>query len=256
MVGSWGRKTIIKWACLKSLTIIIPAYNEQSRLPATLKTVLSYLDGRKLAFAEIIAVDDGSRDATAQVVRDAAEADSRIRLVQNPGNRGKGYAVRHGLREAKGDWVLFTDADLSAPIDEFGKLAAAVEAEGADGAIGSRALDRSLIGVRQPLFREMSGRFFNLAMRLITGLPYRDTQCGFKLVSRDAASLIAAKQQIEGFGFDVEILFIAKKHGLRILEVPVRWNNAEGTKVSLLNGLAAFLDPLEVRRNDWRGLYD
>jgi dolichyl-phosphate beta-glucosyltransferase len=125
----------------------------------------------------------------------------------------------------------------------------------ADGAIGSRALDRSLIGVHQSVFRETSGKFFNLVMRLITGLPYRDTQCGFKLFSRPAAAAVAARQRIEGFGFDVEILFIAKKHHFHILEVPVRWNNVEGTKVSLWNGLQAFLDPLEVRRNDLRGLY-
>ncbi|MBE0656343.1 MAG: glycosyltransferase family 2 protein [Bryobacteraceae bacterium] len=240
---------------MKSLTIVIPAYNEQGRLPATLEAVLAHMDGLNLDFAEVVVVNDGSRDATAQVARDAASRDARIRLVENPGNRGKGYAVRHGLREAKGEWVLFTDADLSAPIEELAKLTAAVEAKGADGAIGSRALDRSLIGVHQSPFREMSGRFFNLVMRMITGLPYRDTQCGFKLVSSKAAALLAAKQQIEGFGFDVELLYIAKKHGLKILEVPVRWNNVEGTKVSLANGLAAFLDPLAVKRNDWRGLY-
>jgi glycosyltransferase involved in cell wall biosynthesis len=240
---------------LNSLTIVVPAYNEESRLPASLRTILEYLDSLALTFAEVIVVNDGSRDGTAKVALEAAAADARVRLVENPGNRGKGYAVRHGLREAKGDWVLFTDADLSAPIEELGKLTAAVEKSGADGAIGSRAIDRSLIGVRQPIFREMSGRFFNLAMRAITGLPYRDTQCGFKLVSGKAAALLASKQQIEGFGFDVELLYIAKKHGLRILEVPVRWNNVEGTKVSLVNGLAAFLDPIEVRRNDWRGLY-
>lgn len=225
------------------------------RLPATLEAVLAYLDGLNLEFAEVVVVNDGSRDATAQVAREATAKDARVRLVENPGNRGKGYAVRHGLKEAKGEWILFTDADLSAPIEELAKLTTAVEAKGADGAIGSRALDRSLIGVHQPAFREMSGRFFNLVMRMITGLPYRDTQCGFKLVSREAAALLAAKQQIEGFGFDVELLYIAKKHGLKILEVPVRWNNVEGTKVSLANGLAAFLDPLSVRRNDWRGLY-
>jgi glycosyltransferase involved in cell wall biosynthesis len=225
-------------------------------LPATLRAVLAYLDRQTLEFAEVIVVNDGSRDQTAEVVRQAALADMRVRLVENPGNRGKGYAVRHGMKEAKGDWLLFTDADLSAPIEELDSLAAAVESEQSDGAIGSRALDRSLIGVHQPLFRELSGRFFNLAMRMMTGLSYRDTQCGFKLMSRRATSIIAARQQIEGFGFDVEILFIAKKHGLQIVEVPVRWNNVEGTKVSLINGVAAFLDPLEVRRNDWCGLYD
>lgn len=240
---------------MQSLSVIIPAYNEQQRLPATLNTVAAYLDSRGLAFAEIIVVNDGSRDGTAGVAREAMARDPRVRLVENPGNRGKGYAVRHGMREARGEWVLFTDADLSAPIEELGKLWDAVRVHEAGGAIGSRALDRSLIGVHQSAFRETSGKFFNLVMRLITGLPYRDTQCGFKLFSRAAARDMAARQQIESFGFDVEILYIAKKLGYRILEVPVRWNNVEGTKVSLWNGLQAFLDPIEVRRNDWRGLY-
>lgn len=239
---------------MQSLSIIIPAYNEQQRLPATLAAVTAYLDAHGCAFAEILVVNDGSRDGTAEVAREAMAREPRIRLLENPGNRGKGYAVRHGMREARGEWVLFTDADLSAPIEELGKLWSAA-ATGADGAIGSRALDRSLIGVHQSAFRETSGKFFNLVMRLITGLPYRDTQCGFKLFSRAVAAAVAARQRIEGFGFDVEILYIAKKLGFRILEVPVRWNNVEGTKVSMWNGLRAFLDPLEVRRNDWRGFY-
>ena len=240
---------------MRSLSIIIPAYNEEQRLPATLQTVAAFLDQRAFEFAEVIAVNDGSRDGTARVIREAAARDPRVRLLENPGNRGKGYAVRHGMREARGEWVLFTDADLSAPIEELDRLWQAVSAARADGAIGSRALDRSLIGVHQSAFRETSGKFFNLVMRLITGLPYRDTQCGFKLFSRAAAQAVAARQRIEGFGFDVEILYIARKLGFRILETPVRWNNVEGTKVSLWNGIQAFLDPLEVRRNDWRGLY-
>jgi glycosyltransferase involved in cell wall biosynthesis len=240
---------------LRSLSIIIPAYNEEQRLPATLQTIGAFLDQRAFEFAEVLAVNDGSRDGTARVIREAAERDPRVRLLENPGNRGKGYAVRHGMREARGEWVLFTDADLSAPIEELDRLWQAVSAARADGAIGSRALDRTLIGVHQSAFRETSGKFFNLVMRLITGLPYRDTQCGFKLFSHAAAQAIAARQRIEGFGFDVEILYIARKLGFRILETPVRWNNVEGTKVSFWNGIQAFLDPLEVRRNDWRGLY-
>lgn len=240
---------------MRSLSIVIPAYNEEKRLPATLDTVSKYLATRDFGLVEVIVVDDGSRDATAAVVTSASTTDSRIRLLSNPGNRGKGYAVRHGMKESRGDWVLFTDADLSAPIEELDVLVAAVEKEGADGAIGSRALNRSLIGVHQSVFREMSGRVFNLAMRLVTGLSYRDTQCGFKLLSAAVARAVAARQRIEGFGFDVEILYIAKKHGFRIVEIPVHWNNVEGTKVSLWNGLTAFADPIQVRRNDWRGLY-
>jgi glycosyltransferase involved in cell wall biosynthesis len=159
------------------------------------------------------------------------------------------------MQEAKGEWILFTDADLSAPIHELDKLIAAVRREKADGAIGSRALDRSLVGRHQSFARELAGRTFNLLMRLATGLPYRDTQCGFKMLSAEAARCVAARQQSDGFGFDVEILYIAKKHGFRVLEVPVRWFNVEGTKVSMWNGFTAFADPWRVRLNDLKGLY-
>lgn len=240
---------------MQSLSIVIPAYNEEQRLPATIETVKTYLDTKSFEFAEVVVVDDGSKDRTAEIVRRATSQDPRLRLVSNPGNRGKGYAVRHGMQTAKGDWVLFTDADLSAPIEELDKLIAAVQSEQADGAIGSRALDRSLVGKHQSLVREMAGRFFNLLMRLATGLPYHDTQCGFKMLRSDVARTVAARQQSEGFGFDVEILYIAKKHGFRVVEVPVRWFNAEGTKVSMWNGLTAFADPWRVRLNDLRGLY-
>jgi glycosyltransferase involved in cell wall biosynthesis len=240
---------------LDSLSVVIPAYNEERRLPATLQAVFAFLGPRSLPFLEVIVVDDGSRDGTADLVQRAVSQYPGLRLVQNPGNRGKGYAIRHGMREALGDWVLFTDADLSAPIEELDKLCAAVTREDAAGAIGSRALDRKLVGKRQSVFREASGRFFNLFTRAVTGLSYRDTQCGFKLFNRAAARAVSSRQQIEGFGFDVEILFIARKHGFRILEVPIRWFNVEGTKVSLWNGVAAFADPLQVRWNDLKGLY-
>jgi len=240
---------------LRSLSIVIPAYNEARRLPATLEAVRAYLDGRVFDFAEIVVVDDGSTDATAELVERSALLDARIRLLRNPGNRGKGYAVRHGLQKAQGEWVLFTDADLSTPIVDLQRLEQAVETGSAAGAIGSRALDRALVGKHQSLFRELSGRAFNLAMRLVTGLPYRDTQCGFKLLRADAARAVSTRQLIEGFGFDVEILFIARKLGFRVLEVPVRWFNAEGTKVSIWNGIAAFGDPIRVRLNYLRGRY-
>ena len=241
---------------LRSLSIVIPAYNEEQRLPASLDTVRRYLETKSFDFVEILVVNDGSRDGTAAIVKEHAARDPRIRLLENPGNRGKGYAVRHGFTEARGDWVLFTDADLSAPIEELDKLAAVIAETGASGAIGSRALNRALVGRHQSLARELSGRTFNLVMRLVTGLPYHDTQCGFKVLSRDAARAVAARQQIEGFGFDVEILFIAKKRGFRVLEVPVRWFNAEGSKVSLWNGMQAFLDPWKVRWNNLKGLYE
>jgi dolichyl-phosphate beta-glucosyltransferase len=234
----------------RSISIIIPAYNEENRLPATLTTVRKYLEGGHWEFSEIVVVDDGSRDRTAEVAGVAG-----ARVLQNPGNRGKGYAVRHGMMEAKGEWALFTDADLSAPIEELEKLWSAAEREQAQVAIGSRALDRSLVGVHQPFLRELVGRAFNVVMRMITGLPFRDTQCGFKLFEAHAAREIFGRQQLDGFGFDVEVLFIAQRLGYRALEVAVRWNNVEGTKVSLWLGLKSYLDPVKVRWNGIRGKY-
>jgi glycosyltransferase involved in cell wall biosynthesis len=240
---------------LGSLSIIVPAFNEERRLPATLKTLCEYLEGRHFNHSEILVVDDGSRDATAELTREFARHSPLVRLLSNPVNHGKGFAVRQGLLDARYEWILFTDADLSTPIEDLARLETAVRDSGADGALGSRALNRKLIGTRQPLWREFSGRFFNLVMRLVTGLPYSDTQCGFKLFRREVAQALAARQTLAGFGFDVEILFIARSLGYRIQEVAVRWNNAEGTKVSLWNGLAAFADPLRVRWNALRGRY-
>lgn len=240
---------------MSSLSIVVPAYNEERRLPATLTTLCEYLQARHFDQAEILVVDDGSRDGTAELTRKFMERSPFIRLLSNPGNHGKGYAVRQGMLEARCEWILFTDADLSTPIEDLARLEQAVQASGADGALGSRALNRKLIGTRQPLWRELSGRFFNLVMRLVTGLPFSDTQCGFKLFRRDVAQALAARQTLNGFGFDVEILYIALSLGYRIQAVPVRWNNAEGTKVSLWNGLAAFADPLRVRWNALRGRY-
>jgi glycosyltransferase involved in cell wall biosynthesis len=234
----------------RSLSIIIPAYNEAKRLPASLVKVRQYLDAARWEFVEVVVVDDGSTDNTVQVARDAG-----VRVLQNPGNRGKGYSVRHGMLQAQGEWALFTDADLSSPIDEIEKLWSAKESHGAQVAIGSRALDRSLVGVHQPLLREAVGRVFNAAMRIVAGLDFKDTQCGFKLFETSAGREVFSRQQLDGFGFDVEALFIAKRRGLKAVEVPVRWDNVEGTKVSLWLGLAAFLDLLKVRRNALQGKY-
>jgi dolichyl-phosphate beta-glucosyltransferase len=241
---------IIKLRLRRSLSIIIPAYNEENRLPGTLQAIERYLKTRPWEFAEIVVVNDGSTDGTAAVARAAG-----ARVLENPGNRGKGYSVRHGMLEAHGEWSLLTDADLSAPIDELDRLWRAIENEHAQVAIGSRALDRSLIGVHQPVFRETMGKLFNLIMRIITGLPFHDTQCGFKLFESAAASEIFRRQKLEGFGFDVEVLYIAQHLGYRTLEVPVRWNDVAGTKVSMTRGLAAFLDPMKVRWNGMRGVY-
>jgi len=236
---------------LASISIVIPAFNEAKRLPATMESVLAYLSARPLSFAEILVVDDGSIDDTAALVARFAGKENRIRLLKNPGNRGKGYSVRQGMLEAKGDWILSTDADLSAPIGELDKLFAAAIREGAEVAIGSRALDRSLVGVHQSAFRELSGRLFNIAMRVLTGLPFRDTQCGFKLFRADAARAIFSRQTLDGFSFDVEDLVIAEVLHRRAIEVPVVWNNVEGTKVSGFAGIASFGALLGIR---WRAL--
>lgn len=243
---------------LPSVSVVIPAYNEERRLPPSLERVVEFLRESPYLPAEVLVVDDGSKDDTAATAEAIAArlSDDRVqvRVLRNPGNRGKGYAVRHGMLEAKRDWALFSDADLSAPIEELDKLAAVMHG-GLDGAIGSRAVDRSLIGVRQPWTREWMGRIFNLAVRLGAGLKFSDTQCGFKLLSREASQQVFRLQRMDRFGFDVEMLFIARKLGLRIAEVPVRWNDVEGTKVSLFSGADAFLDILRVRWNDLRGLY-
>jgi glycosyltransferase involved in cell wall biosynthesis len=240
---------------LHSISIVIPAYNEENRLPSTLDAILAYVRGRGFD-SEVLVVDDGSRDGTAACVRDYARTHPGVRLLQNPGNRGKGYAVRHGMLEAVKEWVLFTDADLSAPIEELDRLLAAATEQAADIAIGSRALDPSLIGIHQPAAREYAGRVFNLIMRGITGLPFRDTQCGFKLYRRAAARAVFSRQRLDGFGFDVEDLYVASLLKLRTVETPVRWNNVEGTKVSLAEGLNSFLDPLRVRWFHLTGKYD
>lgn len=238
-----------------TLSIVIPAYNEERRLPATLDVVFNWLDGSPYGDAEVLVVDDGSTDATSAVVECRAATETRLRLVQNPGNRGKGFAIRHGMLEAQGDWILFSDADLSAPIEELPKLMAAAQEKNAAIAIGSRALDRSLIGVHQSQWREMSGILFNRIMRLITGLPFSDTQCGFKLFRRDAARRVFPLQRLDGFSFDVEDLFVAHTLGIPTIEVPVRWNNVEGTKVGLMQGVASFLDLLRIRWNWLQGHY-
>ncbi|HYM12265.1 MAG TPA: dolichyl-phosphate beta-glucosyltransferase [Bryobacterales bacterium] len=246
------------------LSVVIPAYNEERRLPKTLARVVEYLGGRGDG-GEIVVVNDGSRDRTAEVARAFAGAHAAspggsrvaVTVLENPSNCGKGYSVRHGMLQAQGEWLLFSDADLSSPIEECDKLLAAAQSGGCDVAIGSRALDRSLIGVHQSPFRENAGRIFNACMRLATGLPFHDTQCGFKLFRRAAAQQIFGRQRLERFGFDVELLYLARKLGFRAVEVPVRWDHSEGTKVSMLgDSVDMFFDLWRVRRNDWKGLYD
>lgn len=240
---------------LRSLSVVVPAYNEETRLPETLSRLIAFLDGCDYSRVEVIVVDDGSRDATARLVEEQAERDSRFRLVRNPGNRGKGYAVRHGMMEATGDWRLMTDADLSSPIDQLSVLQQEADAHNAAVAIGSRALNRKLVKKHQPWLREMGGRFFNLVMSLLTGLPFRDTQCGFKLYRADAASAVFPRQRLDGFSFDVEDVFIAVRRGFKVIEVPVAWANAEGTKVTMAATARAFADLAAIRWNALTGRY-
>jgi glycosyltransferase involved in cell wall biosynthesis len=239
----------------RSISIIIPAYNEQVRLPDTLRRVEQYLQENGWNFHEILVVDDGSTDGTVDAALAFEQTNPSIRVLRNPGNRGKGYSVRHGMLEARGKWRLFSDADLSTPIEELEKLWCAVAAGKQDIAIGSRALDPSLIGVHQPGYRENMGRFFNRVMRAATGLNISDTQCGFKLFREDVAQEVFSRQRLERFGFDAEVLYIASRRGYRIAEIPVRWNHVEGSKVGMLTGLHAFGELAEIRINSLRGRY-
>ena len=230
-------------------SIVIPAYNESERICNALDRVLEYIQQQRWD-AEVIVVNDGSRDNTAELVRRYAAQHPAVRLLENPGNRGKGYSVRNGMSAASGELLLFTDADLSAPITEAGKLLAAL-ADGADVAIGSRWMDPALQTERQPLYRQAAGRIFNLLLRVILGLRYKDTQCGFKAFTRRAAGFIFARQRIERWGFDPEILFIAGKMGLKIREVPVRWAHDVRSKISpLRDGTRMFGEMLKVRWYD------
>jgi dolichyl-phosphate beta-glucosyltransferase len=236
------------------LSVVVPAFQEERRLPATLARVISYLDGRGGPY-ELIVVDDGSRDATAAVAtRSLSALGERGRLLRLPANRGKGAAVRAGVQAARGERVLVTDADLSTPIEELDALERACAA-GADVAIGSRALNRSLITRRQSLLREWSGRLFNLVVQTFALPGIRDSQCGFKLFRGEIAQDVFARARSDGFGFDVEVLAIAKHLGYRIAEVPVRWRNDDDSRLSFARGAAAFIDPLRVRLGIWLGRY-
>ncbi len=235
-------------------SIVIPAFNEATRIPATLREVVGCV--RKNAWsAEVIVVDDGSSDSTAEVVRNFAASAPEVRLVQNPGNRGKGYSVRSGILQALGNVVMFTDADLSAPMEEAQGLFDAI-AGGADIAIGSRWLERTRQTIRQPLYRQFFGRCFNAVTRFVMALPFADTQCGFKAFTRNAAQTVFQLQTIERWGFDPEILFIALKRGYRIQEVPVSWAHDERTRMSYLkDGMQMLQEIAIVRWNALLGRY-
>lgn len=235
-------------------SIVIPAYNESQRIVPTLNHVLSYVAEQGWD-AELIIVNDGSRDDTARIVQGYVAHNSIVRLIENPGNRGKGYSVRNGMLNARGEILLFSDADLSSPIEEAPKLFAALEG-GADVAIGSRWLRSELQTQRQPLHRQLFGRIFNLALRMFLGLSYKDTQCGFKAFTSEAAQAIFPLQRIERWGFDPEIIFLAKKQGFRVIEVAVKWaHDNQGQINPLRDGLRMFGEVLNIRWNFITGRY-
>lgn len=236
-------------------SIVIPAYNEGERLGATLDKVLAFVHQQQWS-AEVVVVNDGSRDNTADLVRAYAAKDPIVRLVENPGNRGKGYSVRHGVVSAYGEYVLFSDADLSSPIYEAPKLFAPLERGEAQIAIGSRWKDASLQTERQPLKRQLLGRAFNLALRVVLGLQYKDTQCGFKAFTREAAQAIFPLMQIDRWGFDPEILFLANKMKLHVAEVPVEWAHDERSKINpVKDGIRMLGEMVKVRMNAVEGKY-
>jgi dolichyl-phosphate beta-glucosyltransferase len=235
-------------------TIVIPAYNESVRIRPTLHALLRHIREQNWD-AEILVVNDGSSDDTAQIVREYGKTHPQVLLLENPGNRGKGYSVRNGMLHARGDICLFTDADLSSPIIEAQKLFDAIN-QGAEIAIGSRWLRTELQTERQPLYRQLFGRIFNLALRVILRLHFADTQCGFKAFRRDAAQRIFPLQKIERWGFDPEILFLARRAGLQVKEVPVLWAHSEGTRLHpFRDGMRMFLEVLRIRWNAMTGEY-
>jgi dolichyl-phosphate beta-glucosyltransferase len=234
------------------LSVIVPAYNEAARLGTSLRLIVDYV--RPGGDTEIIVVDDGSTDQTSTVARDSlrGEAFEHARVIRYSENRGKGYAVRQGLLAARAPIAVFTDADLSTPISELPKIVAPIESGECDLTFGSRALDRTLIDVRQPRLREIGGRAFNGLLRVATGLPFLDTQCGFKSFRMAACRPILEAAKVDRFGFDVELLYVAHRAGLRLREVPVRWRHCDGSKVSMARDSIRMLQEVSFVR--WHAL--
>ncbi len=236
-------------------SIIIPAYNESQRLALSLDKILAHIAQQRW-LAEVIVVDDGSSDETAEIVARYSQRNSTVRLLQNPGNRGKGYSVRHGMLDARGDVLLLTDADLSAPIAEAQKLFDAI-AKGVDVAIGSRWMDSHTQIQRQPFYRQVTGRIFNVLLRAILFLPQKDTQCGFKALSRQAARAIFSAQRVERWGFDAEILFLARRLNFQVAEIPVQWGHDDRSKIHpLRDGFSIIWDMIRVRYYSLSGQYE
>jgi glycosyltransferase involved in cell wall biosynthesis len=242
---------------IPNVSVVIPAYNEAARLGRSLGEMVSFLEASQTA--ELLIVDDGSSDGTADAAERYLSEHCRFewRVLRVPVNRGKGHAVRQGLLTARAPVAVFSDADLSTPISELPKLVDQIYDGTCDLAFGSRALDRRLIETPQPFYRDRAGRAFNAALRLATGLPFHDTQCGFKAFRMAVCRQILESATVDGFGFDVELLFVAHRAGLRLQEIPVRWRHEEGSKVRLSrDGPRMLADIAIVRRQMWAGHYD
>ena len=239
------------------VSIVIPAYNESDRLDAPLRSLLDFAENH--GFIEIVIVDDGSGDGTADIAKQILGERPGVasNVIRYEKNRGKGFAVKTGLLAAKADIGLFTDADLSTPIEEMAKVVDPIKAGESDVTFGSRALDRSLIGTHQPWQREQGGKVMNLIIRKMSGLPFSDTQCGFKAFNMLKFRPLLDVMMIDRFGFDIEFLFVANYHGLRLKEIPVRWNDVAGSKVSVFRDTRRMIGELmQIRRNAKKGVYE
>ena len=235
------------------MSVVIPAYNEEGRIGESLRKIRRYMQEKAFGF-EVVVADDGSRDRTAETVGEFSREDPRIRLIRNPRNMGKGAAVRSGVKASGGDVVLFSDADLSTPIEEYEKLLPWVETH--DLVIASRSLPESDVIVHQPFYRELMGRVFNLVVQVLLVRGMIDTQCGFKLMTGDAARRIFARQRINSFSFDVEMILIAKRIGLKVKEVPVRWINSRASRVHpVVDSTEMLLDLFRIKIYDILGFY-
>lgn len=228
------------------LAVIVPAYNEEDRIGPTLERINEYLSAQTYTW-RVVVVSDGSTDSTVQIVTDFASAHTGFVLDDSQPNHGKGFVVRKGMIEVEAEWLLFSDADLAAPIEEIEKLFPAVE-KGAPIAIGSRPLKDSDLEVRQPWYRELAGRMFNLAVQTMAVRGIKDTQCGFKLFRQDVSRDVFSRCKLDGFGFDFEALMIARDLGYEIAEVPIRWSHQEGSKVNMLrDGLRMLSELVKLR---------
>ena len=240
------------------LSIVVPAFDEENRIGTSVEKILRYIRDNSLS-AELIVVDDGSRDRTKAAAESAmaGHQETSSRVIRYEQNRGKGFAVKTGLQAAVADIALFSDADLSTPIEETPKLVAPIERNEYDVTFGSRALDRSLIGTHQPWRREQGGKVFNLVVRTMTGMPFWDTQCGFKAFNMQKFRPLLDVMRIDRFGFDVEFLYVANLHGLRLMEIPVRWNNDDRSKVNVLRDSMRMVgEVMEIRQNRRKGRYE